>query len=294
MPEPRTTLDLLLGLLADTDGAPTPAQVRAALRHTDLQDLSNLAGAARALISALETIETTAGTLARTHGADDVAVCLATGLTLRTLQRRYPKKQLKIIRPEQGLLALVDVDEQGRPRPLFVELDLPQGELRLSTEPVEAAEVEAGRILRWPLPLTNGAGGTTALETLAPRAQRILIGADPHPGPGIERRTLDQDAREAAHEISYWCVTAAERLPRLRVQDAAEYYADQDPHTVATRLGLPTGADQTQITVAAQVARDNALTDLVILTSAEAYLTRALVHDQHGPDHGETVPHNDI
>lgn len=63
---------------------------------------------------------------------------------------------------------MVDFDEQGRPRPLFVELDIPQRELRLTTEPVDAQEVERGRILRWPLPLTNSTGATTVLETLAP------------------------------------------------------------------------------------------------------------------------------
>lgn len=49
----------VLRLLADTDGAPTPAQVRAALKGTSPEDLVALTDAARVLTTALETIETT-------------------------------------------------------------------------------------------------------------------------------------------------------------------------------------------------------------------------------------------
>lgn len=270
MPEPRTTLDLLLGLLADTGSAPTPAQVRAALREASPEQLVALTGAARTLAAALETAETTTGTLARTRGADDAALAAATGRTVRTLQRRYPKRTLRVSTPGLGQLDLLAHDTHGHPRPLQVELDLATTRLHLATTPVDPDGAVSGALLRWPLPLLTGAGGTHLLQALTPHAQRILIGADLDPGTATF--TLDADARAAAEEIARICEHAAQVYPCLREQSAQDYFASQDPAAVATALGLPPGAGPEQVTAAAQLATENALRQLVLLTGVEAYL----------------------
>ena len=268
--EPRPALAELLDLLGTHRGAPTPAQVREAFRGAAPERLVELTGLTRSLARNLETIEITAGALARTRGADDSSLVAATDLGVRTLQRRYPRRTVTVQTPGLGQLALLEYDSVGRPLPVELELNLATALLRLTTTAVDSGGADSGAILRWPLPLLTGAGGSGLLASINPLAERILIGADHDPR--TDTFTCDDDALTAADEVGLICEEAPTRYPTLRLMDAQRYFADQDPAAVARSLGLPTDAGPEQVAAAAALATENALARLVVLTEAETYL----------------------
>ncbi|KOX13681.1 hypothetical protein [Nocardiopsis sp. NRRL B-16309] len=269
--------DTLVALARTTPaGELSPAVARAAVRRahlTDPESLADLAAAARALADQARVVEVAAGSAARAAGMEPQQLADRVGVSLRTVQGRYPHHQVHLDRPGAGLLALVDRDPQGRLRPVVLELHLPTGKVSFAHQgAAPATGTLTGRVWRWPVPLLTGPGAATLLEVVAPLALRILTGTDTVDG----ARVPDTDARTAAAQVGRVCNQAATTYPVLTEADADTLWADHDPATMAAALGLPTGAGHDQVATAAELARTNALSRLVLLTGAEAYLASAV------------------
>lgn len=124
--------------------------------------------------------------------------------------------------------------------------------------------------LTGPEELTHLAAGARALlQALQPLALRVLVGTETEQG----RRVPDADAHAVAEEIGRVGAQARSVYLALRQRSADEHFADRAPTDVASVLGLPPGAGPEQ--VAAELATENALRQLVLLTDAEAYLAAA-------------------
>ncbi|MGI5122750.1 hypothetical protein ACQEU5_24860 [Marinactinospora thermotolerans] len=263
--------DALITLARRAVGAElSPAAARAALRRahlTSAEELADLAAGARALAEQVRALDVAAGTAARTAGMAPPELTERLGVSLRTVQGRYTYHEVILESPGGDLLALVDRDDRGRPRPVTLELNVRTKVLRLlvGAEPTTDAD---GAVHRWPVPLFTGPGGTALLQALKPLALRILVGTDMLG----DRYLPDTDAAAAVDEIGRACDQAAHTYPVLWEADAATLWAAHDPTAVAAALGLSRGASTDQVAAAAELARTNALSRLCLLTGAEAYL----------------------
>lgn len=268
---PTEATDALVALARTAPAkALSPAAARAALRRahlTSAEELVDLAAGARAVAEHARALDVAAGTAARAAGMAPPELAERLGVSLRTVQGRYAHHEVTIERPGGDLLALVDRDDRGRSRPVALELNLRTKVLRLVVGAPSASEPDDGTLLRWPVPLLTGPGGTSLLQALAPLALRILVGTDLD-----EHPVFDDDAAAAADEIGRACDQAAHTYPVLWEADAATLWAAHDPTAVAAALGLPQGADPDQVAAAADLARTNALSRLCLLTGADAYL----------------------
>lgn len=266
--------DALLQLAASAHGKLSGAQARAAGRRADLdtpQELAELAAGARTLIEQLRVLEVAAGTAARTAGMDTPTLAAQVGISHRTVQERYRHLRLRPDPPGAGPRDLLRLDAEGRPLPLVLELAPATGQFCFTHVQTPIDATWTGKLWHWPVQLLTGPGATSLLQRLCPLAERILVGTDLVDG----SRVPDADARAAAAEIARTCEHAV-LYPALRQIEAADFFTGQDPTAVTTALGLPTGADHVQVAAAAQVARENALNYLVLLTGVEEYLRAAI------------------
>lgn len=278
----------LVQLATSARGKLTPAQARAALHRAGLsapEALADLAAGARLLAAQLRTLEVAAGSAARTAGMDTLTLATQVGISQRTVQERYRHWRIRPELPGHSPYALLKQSADDQPLPVVVELSTDTGRLAFNHMPAEVAPTKAtwtGTLWRWPVRLLTGPGATNLLQRLHPLAERILVGTDLIDGCHVP----DADAREAAAEVTRICEHAV-LYPALRQVEAHDYFTDQDPTMVATALGLPVGADHVQVATAAEVARENALHHLVLLTGAETYLAGAITP-------AETVNESDV
>jgi hypothetical protein len=124
-------------------------------------------------------VEVAAGSAARVAGTapQQFADCL--GVSLRTVQGRYPYPQVHLDRPGAGPARSRRPRLPGTTAPVVLGLPLSTGKVSFAHQgAAPATGTLPGRVWRWPVPLLTGPGAATLLEVVAPLALRILTGTD--------------------------------------------------------------------------------------------------------------------